>query len=601
MKGTDAHLMLEIIKDQNSPLVLVTTSIEETWVKNEKILFLSEGCLKFSRKSAWENLNFTILENIWKDPAQDRVDYSYLREVNEILLERFMLVLNQIHNTNYSINYWRIFIGYWLKNFVNIYFDRWKTIKYVNEHYPNIKMNILSNNIKEMLPNDMNEFIGLVSSDIWNESIYSDIAQKWTNIKIEKLDKTNYHQIQLKNKQDILKTVIKLTFKIINLLKYNLSHKSKKAMYFIYYPYLNLKSQVQLGLKIKTSVIPFIKYDCPISDVDANLRKWSIAEKSDDLFISAITEILPKVLPKCFLEGYQHLTNFKTSWPDFPKVIMTANAFAYDQIWSAWAAKLVEKGSKLIIAQHGGAYGSSEFTPSFDHELKISDKYISWGWDVHNSKKIVKGPAAKLIDLRQRNKNLGNKCILVLQSESRYSIDVGFNTITKDLPKYLNDQFRFASTLSKAIQNELQIRLYFEDYGWNMKDRWKNQFPEVELIDPSIKIKKLLNNAKICVCTYNGTTFLETFTRNIPTILFWDPKIFRLNSDAQSFFDVLHRASILHFTPEDCAEFINSIWDDVPKWWNSIQVKQAIEIFSKRFAHVGPRPISQIKSILTDW
>jgi putative transferase (TIGR04331 family) len=83
--------------------------------------------------------------------------------------------------------------------------------------------------------------------------------------------------------------------------------------------------------------------------------------------------------------------------------------------------------------------------------------------------------------------------------------------------------------------------------------------------------------------------------------LFWDPKIFQLNSDAQSFFDVLHKASILHFTPEDCAEFINSIWDDVPKWWNSIQVKQAIEIFSKRFAHVGPRPISQLKSILTDW
>jgi putative transferase (TIGR04331 family) len=280
---------------------------------------------------------------------------------------------------------------------------------------------------------------------------------------------------------------------------------------------------------------------------------------------------------------------------------MTANAFAYDQIWSAWAAKLVEKGSKLIIAQHGGTYGSGEFTPSFDFELKISDKYITWGWDVHNSNKIVKGPAVKLINLRRRTKNLGDKCLLVLQSQPRYSIDVGFYATTKDMPEYLSNQFKFTSTLSKTIQNELQIRLYFEDFGWDMKDRWKIHFPEVELVDQSIKIKKLLKNTKICVCTYNGTTFLETFTRNIPTILFWDPKIFRLNSDAQSFFDVLHKASILHFTPEDCAEFINSIWDDVPKWWNSIQVKQAIEIFSKRFAHVGPNPISQLNSILTDW
>ena len=49
----------------------------------------------------------------------------------------------------------------------------------------------------------------------------------------------------------------------------------------------------------------------------------------------------------------------------------------------------MENGTKLIYAQHGGAYGISEYSWPEEHEKQISDKYLSWGWN-EDLKKIQK-------------------------------------------------------------------------------------------------------------------------------------------------------------------------------------------------------------------
>jgi len=593
--------MHEFTNDENSPMVLATTSIQETWGKDEKILFIDEGCLKFSHKNIWRDLDFSVLKSLWKDTKQNKVDSLYLNQLNEILLERLSVALNIQHDKSYSVKYWRILIGAWLKFFIHIYYDRWKTITYVDEHYKNIKMYTLVSDSSALLPNDTGNFFDLVSTDIWNEYIYHDIAKKWTNIKIQKLGGVNLQQVSFKNRINLKSTAIRIFLEIFHKFKYKSSYKYRNSKYFIYYPYLNFKSRLQLNLKLKNSLVRFHKHSCPISNIDTNFRNWNITKKGDDLFLTAITEIIPHMLPKCFLEGYEKLITFNTNWPVSPKVIMTANAFATDPIWSAWVANLVEKGSKLVIAQHGGVYGTFDSYSFFDYELSIADKYITWGWIDQDSKTILKGPAVKLINLKRRNKNLGKKCLLVLVSDSRYSRDLKFNLPTKDMPNYLNDQFRFAKSLAKNVQKELQVRLYEDYFEWNTKERWEEELPSIELVNYNVGFDKILSDTKLCVCTYNSTTFLETFTRNIPTVIHWNQDANQLNSKAQYYFDLLHKVSILHYTPEGCAEFINSIWDDIPGWWNSVQVRQAVTKFSNNFANVGPNPISKLHSILTDW
>ena len=114
-----------------------------------------------------------------------------------------------------------------------------------------------------------------------------------------------------------------------------------------------------------------------------------------------IISLIPKYLPTVYLESFNFLVGAKKPWRGkrFPRVIFTANRHLYDDVFNFWTALAVENGSKLIIGQHGGYYGLSEFPSSFErHEFDIADRYISWGW---NSKGIsIAGPALMLVNQR---------------------------------------------------------------------------------------------------------------------------------------------------------------------------------------------------------
>ena len=108
---------------QKKSLLLVTTSIEETWDNREKILFLSQGCLVYSKKRSWENLDYQIYKGIWVDNEQRKKDNIYLQKTYEDLLIRLVEKLNSIHEKLYTERFWRILVGFWLQLFINIYFE----------------------------------------------------------------------------------------------------------------------------------------------------------------------------------------------------------------------------------------------------------------------------------------------------------------------------------------------------------------------------------------------------------------------------------------------------------------------------------------------
>jgi putative transferase (TIGR04331 family) len=83
--------------------------------------------------------------------------------------------------------------------------------------------------------------------------------------------------------------------------------------------------------------------------------------------------------------------------------------------------------------------------------------------------------------------------------------------------------------------------------------------------------------------------------------MFWDPEIFVLNSESKPYFDLLSKVGIFHQSPESCAKFIDSIWDNVLGWWRSEEVEESRKIFVNRYANVGDEPITQLKKIFLDW
>ena len=119
-------------------------------------------------------------------------------------------------------------------------------------------------------------------------------------------------------------------------------------------------------------------------ELDASKRSLiALRTKSSTRHADLIISLAQRYMPRTYIEGFSLLGHTSKPWRGSrsPKVIFTANRHLYDDSFNYWAAHAVENGARLVLAQHGGQFGISQF-PSFSerHELSVSDRYLTWGW-----------------------------------------------------------------------------------------------------------------------------------------------------------------------------------------------------------------------------
>jgi putative transferase (TIGR04331 family) len=83
--------------------------------------------------------------------------------------------------------------------------------------------------------------------------------------------------------------------------------------------------------------------------------------------------------------------------------------------------------------------------------------------------------------------------------------------------------------------------------------------------------------------------------------MFWNPEFWELSDAAIPYFEALRQASVLFDDPVTCAAHVNSVWGDVPTWWESEGVQSAVRTFKDQFAYTGQRPLRELKAALTQW
>ena len=110
-------------------MFLVTTANPKYWKNDEKILFLGEWCKVYSEKHIWSNLDHETLPSHWGKYQQFDSHRTYLEGIYEKYLRVLALNLNNCHNEDHSLRYWRIIIGPWLQIFIDIVYDRYLSIK----------------------------------------------------------------------------------------------------------------------------------------------------------------------------------------------------------------------------------------------------------------------------------------------------------------------------------------------------------------------------------------------------------------------------------------------------------------------------------------
>ena len=150
-----------------------------------------------------------------------------------------------------------------------------------------------------------------------------------------------------------------------------------------------------------------------------------------------------KCIPSGYLENYENIGNIvnQIPFPKFPQKIFTTLGINRSTLMDRYVAQNVEKGSSLILAQHGGSYFQTKFHFNSIYETEISDKYLSWG----KIKKRNISSVGVIKDISNASK-VSNKILLeVRMRKSAYQeeikIDSGFLEGEKNFQKNLCEFF----------------------------------------------------------------------------------------------------------------------------------------------------------------
>lgn len=577
---------------------LITTADESTWKMDVPVLFLGEWCKLYSRRHIWENMDSQTLSYHWDDRAKFSKDCQFLQNLYENLLTELADKLNSIHDVNYSLRYWRILIGPWLGGlFLPILFDRWSMIEKAISYPEILSAKIHEPRGLQVIANDMQEFVNLMTQDQWNGALYSDLLLHYTKVPVEIIAKSQQSP-QIASPQNTFRR--RLRRGLIDSIKKLPIPLVRNMDAFFMSTYLPFLQELKLNMQFKQVPALWDSIAAVQVPVDITQRLWTLDGKEKG-FAGLARAMIPNYLPRIFLEGYQALQNqiANVPWPKQPKLIFSSNAIWGDDVFKAWAAMQTEKGVSLILGQHGGGYGVSKDVFNEDHEVNVADKYLTWGWDDAKHSNIhptmmLNSKRTKIIDRR-----LKSTALFITTLYPRQSYKLISEPLSSQWLNYFEDQCSFVSAVSSLMRQKLVIRLCGHiDQGWCQKQRWQDRFPDLCLDDGTRPITPLINNCRIAISTYNGTSFLESLSQNIPTIIFWNPALWELREEAIPYFESLKSVGIFHENALTAAAKLEEIWDDVIAWWDRPEVQEARANFCYRYARLDKQPNTVLKHAL---
>lgn len=576
-------------------MFLALTADQHFWDNNEDILFLGEWCKLYSQKESWSNLQSQTLSYHWDNREKLHSDVIYLDSLYEKYLKEVGSELNKILVVDHNIDYWRIIIGPWLRSFIEVVYDRYSSLYLAKKTGLVTTVWICDTEKNRIISRNFDEFISLICFDEYNLYLFSRLVELLSIFPYEKKDYVLYpsHENSSTSKSTPLKYELDILYEKI------LPNKINSVFFINSY----LRNIDLLKINMKMCQLPHfgVKPNWYISNVGINyeLRQKIKFSCQKDEFEQIFTVLIPEFIPACFIEDYHDVHKIAHKiYPQSPKVVYTANGYD-DLFFTFWIASMRERGTRLIGTQHGGNFGSSLLLPLEDHQIKICNKYITWGWNKINNSNILPVATGKFTSaIREIHSSKMGEIIIIENTFPRYLHRISCYPFSSSFVSHIYDMNNMYCLLSENVRKILRIRLYPVDYGWSEAQRWHDLDTHINTDSCGKSYIKQLNESRLSIHTINSTTYLETFVANYPTILFWNPKYNEIRPEAQPYFDKLHDVGILHYTPESAAALINEIYDDPMKWWMQPQIQKAKDEFCWQFARTSDDWMDQLVDIM---
>ena len=504
--------------------------------------------------------------------------FALSQSLHGVLNNRLANALNDLHSVQETERYWSITTGIWLRLFTELIVSRFVTLLQISQRHQELNLVSFDTKLTPRAPMNFRQHHEFLKSPTWNSVVYADL---WDSVQSIQpiVGRHEHHESILETKQA--------------------SSRNRHAV--ISASYLPKYKEALLQLSFGAFPKRLKVVQAPAIPVNREIRsKFPLTDETLNPFENLALSLVYSYLPTTWVEGFKELTNLCNvmEHPIAPKVIFTSNRHLYDDVFNSWAAHATKRGSKLVIGQHGGFFGISKF-PSYAerHELSVADKYLTWGW--RSSQVTVPAFVLTTAGKRVRRHSEGSQLLVItdhLWSQPRSSfIDLN------ETSGYLEHIKDTVSLLPEAIQKETLIRIHHahNETGKSQSMWWTKNLPSIKLDDWAKDFESVTNMSRLILTAHNGTTFLETISKGIPTLITWTPEWVEIRDEAKSVFSQLSEVGIFHQNPQSLARHISNIWSDVDGWWQSDAVVNARSIFCDEYAKSNPKPLRFMRNALS--
>ena len=108
-------------------LKLITTPIEKTEIDQKNTLYLGPWCLP--NLEILKNKSIGGINYHWDDRKKLQQDEIALKTIHDELLTLLANNLNELHQIDRPINYWKTILDPWLLSYVSVLWDRFESVK----------------------------------------------------------------------------------------------------------------------------------------------------------------------------------------------------------------------------------------------------------------------------------------------------------------------------------------------------------------------------------------------------------------------------------------------------------------------------------------
>ena len=556
---------------------LITTTDRTRWPISGHLVFVGTFCLPENPESLLGQYTYEVADiSIQADQLAEY--FALSQSLHRVLNNRLANALNDLHSVQETERYWSITTGIWLRLFTELIVSRFVTLLQISQRHQELNLVSVDTKLTPRAPMNFRQHHEFLKSSAWNSAVYADLWESVQSIH-PIVGRHENHESVIETKQE--------------------SSRNRRAV--ISASYLPRYKEALLQLSFGSFPKRLKVVQAPAIPVNREIRsKFPLTDETLNPFENLALSLVYSYLPTTWVEGFKELTNLCNvmEHPIAPKVIFTSNRHLYDDVFNSWAAEATKRGSKLVIGQHGGFFGISKF-PSYAerHELSVADKYLTWGW--RSSQVTVPAFVLTTAGKRIRRHTEGSQLLVItdhLWSQPRSSF-IDLNE-TSGYLEHIKDAI---SLLPEAIQKETLIRIHHahNETGKSQSMWWTKNLPSIKLDDWAKDFESVTNMSRLILTAHNGTTFLETISKGIPTLITWTPEWVEIRDEAKSVFSQLSEVGIFHQNPQSLARHIANIWSDVDGWWQSDAVVNARSIFCDEFAKSNPKPLRFMRNALS--